>query len=803
MIKILQIFGCVFCLLIQLFLVVNKVEASNYLFDEEFNTRDENMWSFITNGGVINFDKGIMTLGSSGPGFPVVYSKIESIFSSSEDSTFEIKFKYNTYGRMGDGISIGFTGNTNYPFYQFSLWRDAGSQFTYNDFNRPEYGLCNPSGDWSDTGTRVNTGVSLDNNWHVLKIQRINTWYKIFLDEDKNPVPIYIAYGNQCVPKNIILGNPLSAGGIDWNSISLDYIRIYRTNDPPPTPTPVTLFTKKIIIIPGLGASWNTRAMVYNDTVPDDAWQMTPFVNNYQGLIETLEKGGLVKNEDFYVWNYDWRKPVSEIVGKLDNFINQNISADEKVDLVGHSLGGLTSRIWAQNNSDDPRLDKVIALGGPQQGALDAYNVWNGAVIPQGDWVENIAINVLVELQRKNFSTVVETLRNYAPVLKDLIPTFDFVKKNGKIVKVTDLKSVNNYLITKNSILGGLSSKIGAIIGTGVETKEWINLGKTNIFNQILGYWPDGEPISFNKGNGDGTVLFKSAGLGQNDIQLTSKHGDLVTDGITNILSQLDLSGLEPVTVDNVDLSGKLVFFIGSPATLNIICDGGSTAASDESGFALVDGLGNKVCRVKVIGTDNGTYHLVTGKVGNEESWRYYENEIKVGTSEVVTIEAISGRPSYSQNLDYWYELILRDINLLIGNFPKDKTLKSAKDAVLKKNVDLLMERIFSYRESSKETVITGRILDNLHEILIGKYQKYDGKIAKIAWKLVKNRKGIIDTLSTMYSKNGWKPSTFMSINYQKMTDLEKEGDMALVEGNVGRLYADMILISNFVSHFW
>lgn len=560
---------------------------------------------------------------------------------------------------------------------------------------------------------------------------------------------------------------------------------------------------KKIIIIPGLGASWNTRAMVYNDMVPDNSWQMTPFVNNYDGLVETLEKGGLKKNQDFYVWNYDWRRPVSEIVSKLNDFINQNVGADEKVDLVGHSLGGLTARIWAQNHSGDSRLDKVIAVGGPQRGAVDAYDVWNGAAIPEGDWVENIALQVLTELQRKNASTMVGVLRNYAPVFKDLIPTFDFVKKNGMVVKSTNLKSVNNYLLTNNSALGSLTDKIGAIVGTGVKTKEWVNLGKTNIFNQVLGYWPDGEPTGFDKGNGDGTVLLKSASLGQNDVQLLSKHGDLVTNGVGNILSELDLSGFTPVTANNVDLAGKLVFFIGSPAVLNISCDGGGTAVSDESGFALVDSVGNKICLVKVVGTDTGTYHLVTGKVGNEDSWRYYENEIIVGKSEVVIIDAGSGEAADGQNADYWYGLILRDINLLIGKYPKNTFLRLAKEAVLKKNSDLLMADVFNFRRGNKETTVTGRIINNLREILIGKYQKVDGRMANMAWKIVEGEKGFIDTLSIIYGKNGWKPSEYMSINYRKILDLEKNGQAALTNKKNGELYADLTLMSHLISHFW
>ena len=71
----------------------------------------------------------------------------------------------------------------------------------------------------------------------------------------------------------------------------------------------------KIIILPGLGASWNSDAIVYNKSVGVDQWKMTPFVANYNGLVNGLKQNGLKENNDFYVWNYDWRKPLNEIVG--------------------------------------------------------------------------------------------------------------------------------------------------------------------------------------------------------------------------------------------------------------------------------------------------------------------------------------------------------------------------------------------------------------------------------------------------------------------------------------------------------
>lgn len=803
MIKILQItkyFFIIFCVLCSVFF--KKAIASDYLFDEEFNTRNDNLWNFINNGGSIDISSGILTLNSTGVEFPVVYSKFEPIFSYTADSTFEVRFKYNNYGSMGDGISIGFTGSTNYPFYEFSLWRDAGAQFVFNNFNTIDFGNCNPTVDRSDLkGTRVPTNISLDNGWHILKIKRYYTSYLVYLDEETNKQPIFSVYGDECLPKNIILGNPLSAGKVDWNSLSIDYIRVYYSDDPP-SPTPILLQKKKIIIIPGLGASWNTRAMVYNDTAPDLNWQMTPFVNNYQGLIDTLKNGGLHEGEDYYVWNYDWRKPVAKIVENLNDFVNKNIGVDEKVDLVGHSLGGLTARIWAQTHSDDSRLDKVIALGGPQRGSVEAYDAWNGASLPEGDLVENVALNVLSELQRKNNITKVETLRNYAPVLKDLIPTFDFVKKNGSPIKATALKSVNSYLADVNNNISSLQENIKAVVGTGVQTKKWINLETTNIFNQILGYWPDGEPVSFEKGDGDGTVLTSSATLGQN-INMLSKHGELVSGGTVAILNELGLNGLTPIAENNVDLNGKLLFYIGSPAYLNVNCGGGITAVSDDLGFALVDGSKSMVCKVNIIGTDNGTYHLVTGKVGDDSSWHYFENEIGIGKSEVISIDTVNGDITENQNSDYWYKLILRDINLLINQYPKDKSLGLAKSAAEKKNVGLLMEKIFGFRNGSKETTVTGRIIDNLREILILNNRKPNKNAENAAWKLAKKETDIIDKLTTKFVKNGWKPTEFAAINYQNILTLKKYGDSALARGDIKELSADTTLLWQFVVHFW
>jgi pimeloyl-ACP methyl ester carboxylesterase len=266
----------------------------------------------------------------------------------------------------------------------------------------------------------------------------------------------------------------------------------------------------KIIIIPGLGGSWNTRAMVYGETVGDDRWQMTPFATNYDNLISALEDKGKVRDQDFFVWNYDWRPQVATIVSKLDNFIEQKVESNEKVDLVGHSLGGLVARIWGEENSSDSRLGKVISLGSPHQGAVKAYDAWAGADIADKPDMASIALNVLLTLQMKNYGSRVNTVRGFVPSIRDLLPVFDFTKKNGTALGFESMTTVNNYLVSKNLGAAAVFGDLRAMVGSGFNTKRWINLGENSVFDKVLGRWPDGKPINYLTDDGDGTVLISS-----------------------------------------------------------------------------------------------------------------------------------------------------------------------------------------------------------------------------------------------------------------------------------------------------
>ncbi len=257
----------------------------------------------------------------------------------------------------------------------------------------------------------VNITQNLD---HKIKVVLNKTNIKVYfdnfilIDENDEDENIYID-GDFC----------LMTWGGDYLGVSeniFDNIKIQDTA------------VNKVIILPGLGASWNAQAILSGSTSPSYQWTMTPFVNNYNLLISGLENNGLVNNQDYFVWNYDWRKPLEQIVNDFNNFVlGLNLATGEKINLVGHSLGGLVARVWTQDN---PLLvEETISLGSPHYGSLKAYEAWNGAKISDSVDIASIALNVLMQLQKKNFDTTVETLRQYAPIVFDLSPTFTFLKK--------------------------------------------------------------------------------------------------------------------------------------------------------------------------------------------------------------------------------------------------------------------------------------------------------------------------------------------------------------------------------------
>lgn len=778
-------------------------------FIDDFWNKDTSKWNYNENGGSVGIENGILTLSSSSNSFPVITRSFPGgVFLLGQDSTFEVRFKNNKIGPSGNGLGIGFTGVNGRPFYEFQIWADEFHRnvfFSTNDYFNSTYTNCTNFANQDYYSYNREASLVADNNWHTLRIEKRGVkWaderYYVFLDKEINPDPIFTSDLYQCSPNYLWMGNPLT-GSTNWTSFSFDYVTTFEgtgevvhptmtstpsptvtstptftptptltptptpTSTPTPTLTPTSIptptltptptkFSKKIIFVPGLGASWNTKAMVQGETVGDDLWKMTPFVRNYDRFISGLETNGLKSGEDFFVWNYDWRKPVGEIEVQLDSFINEKIKGGDKFVLVGHSLGAVVSRIWAQEHQDNQKLDGVIGLAGPQFGAVEAYSSWNGINLRGETDFYNVALNLAAILNKG------KSVRNFAPILKDLVPIFDFVRVDGEVLKTDNLVNKNTFLKSKDVGFGNIFS----YVGSGEKTKQWINLTKRNAVDKALGVWEDGSLVDYAYGNGDGTVLIRSANIGTSQT-FDVNHGSIVDLQTNEILTKLGL-GKTATMGESHNLKGKWLFFIGSPTRFNLQCDGKDLGGNDKDGFLMFENNGEKDCRLVLTGLGKGAYHLVMSKIGDEGSWHYFESEIGIGSTQSILFDADKGKLS-CQNSDYYLSLIKRDLALL-----PVKNRKIDNGDVMK-----LTNEVFNTRKVYQDSDITDRLVDNLQLWLSCKIG--DNKWSKARW--------LATRIWFSWYKPGRTLSVFEAENFQRIKEM--------IESGSGGLEAKMILI--------
>ena len=692
-----------------------------------------------------------------------------------------------TYGGSSFLLAKSFWNLSNYSIRVDSMNENGVDQnivFRINE-DRSQYYLLDlrfSDPDWSDGGEIVlwkynsNIGYSkmstfrelnrinlTQNEVHKIQIEANDSNIKIYFDtiliiniDDENPIlsgsfGFYNWGGSFCYGSTKNFFDNLIVGDFDYEQII--------------TPTPVK--KPKIIFLPGLGASWNTDAVVYNKSVDANQWKITPFVKNYKGLINALKQNGLEENTDFYVWNYDWRKPVNEIVTNLNSFINQKVSEDEKVILIGHSLGGLVSRIWAEDNKNDSRLEKVIDLASPNLGSADTYEIWNGGQVSDLTKISSIAFKILLKIQGVNTKTDMEAVRKYFPIVKDLLPTFNFISKNGNILTNNKLETNNTYLSDKNNMVD-IGTTLKLFTGNGFKTIDSINLKNNNVFDKVLGIWPDGRinKVSYST-NGDGTVLTKSANYGKTDfVEINSKHGEIIDKTVNQVMTEIGLSQTD-VIGETQDLSNSLVVFVGSPVNYSVKCDNESPV-NDDNGFVVIKNNNYKSCNINLVGIGNGLIHVVTGNT-NDDNWSYWEKNIIKGEINNIKINPTNGQIiNDKDNISFLKSIIKADINSLLTSNKNNKFLKEALKNLDKNQPKILIVNIFGFRNGNNERILSEKIIDN-STIWLSLVNKCSKNEANSGLKIISSYQNLINNLISVKNKKGSKISENAAISYQKM----------------------------------
>lgn len=134
------------------------------------------------------------------------------------------------------------------------------------------------------------------------------------------------------------------------------------------------------LILPEDGVPQGSEAMI-----PDRIFRSIYGQDYFEGLINELTNSGYEEGKDLFVFPYDWRLDINQIVdgentnplivslkGKIEEIKSQTGAV--KVDIVAHSLGGLVAKRYIQKYGSD-NVNKFVDIATPHFGAPKAFKI--------------------------------------------------------------------------------------------------------------------------------------------------------------------------------------------------------------------------------------------------------------------------------------------------------------------------------------------------------------------------------------------------------------------------------------------
>ena len=410
-----------------------------------------------------------------------------------------------------------------------------------------------------------------------------------------------------------------------------------------------------VLIIPGIGGSWNWDKML--GSVFSDKWDFSPTDHTYESLVKSFENKGYQKGKDLRIVFYDWRKDNHE---SAENFLIpiiddlKKVSFDEKYDIVAHSMGGIVTMDYLHNHGDQA-IDKVVLLGTPLGGSAKAYPVWEGGTIPK-DW--NVLWYYLQIWKFKNiniFTSDYDFINEHIPSTKQLLPIYNYTIPKGSSdpAYYDEMQEYNQYL---NDLFWSTNNLFGdntlIIEGSDVPTTKMIDVKEYQGANQGK-IWKDGipvfDPLHKDETQGDGTVVNASSAFdflptdpnhplfpGAKSEKLSgTSHAQLPTASTAKIhdflFAQQPPHGDYPLPSEN-----KLVFTFASPVDVKIIASDGkyitksentigkafyySDGQSDGPKIVEVEDPASGIYKVELTGNGNGEYHMLASKQNGENN---------------------------------------------------------------------------------------------------------------------------------------------------------------------------------------
>jgi len=448
-----------------------------------------------------------------------------------------------------------------------------------------------------------------------------------------------------------------------------------------------------VILIPGTLGSWNLFGR----------WELDPLLHTYDDLWSALQQpgAGYVPGETLFGFPYQWRVSneltAYDLMHKIDQV--QTLAGAEKVDIIAHSMGGLVTRYYIENELylqdddgiDDIDIDQVIFLGTPHQGATKSYLTWEAGEVgvDPNDFLAQRIFSI--EANFNGFADVFDYIRNLPVIsVQQLLPIFDYLKDkdSGLIRTYPDNYPANVFLDDLNSAdkLAKLNQVRGLNIIGKIGADSTIDVLRVVPDDNMYNKWEHGYPEKFNNilfggdhgleyGEGDGTVPNRSNNHLTNfpTIELNYDHSGIVTEAQTIIIKEL--TGFEPVNMIRENIFTKwLLIRVFSPVDFQVINPNGLMLGKDfntnqslnqipaafysgfdQSGpeFALIPDPVEGDYQIIIQGTDVGLYDVGLSYIGDDQALDefIYQIPIKVGEQDRFDFELDPSQPEVQIDL--------------------------------------------------------------------------------------------------------------------------------------------------------
>lgn len=404
-----------------------------------------------------------------------------------------------------------------------------------------------------------------------------------------------------------------------------------------------------IVLVPGYFSSWNKEGLLHNNS-DGSSWYIPSFVKEYDGFLQTLHTLGYEEGTDLFVFAYDWRKPLQHSTDDLENFLQQNIwshDPDRKVDLVGHSFGGVLSRVYSQKFPSE-RIGKIVTVGAPHRGVIQTYSPLEAGEVLRDNSLFWFGTKLMIYLNRLDYRTDRDLVRSLIPSLFDLFPTYEFLRtSHGNMKPVASLSIQNTFLPSYNSDTSTVQDKLTVIYGDK-DSKSSPNLYQVSDkrgVNKVLGIYADGEPIRTSYTNGDYLVPLQSAQLGSQELSLPLDHTELIytQSGIEAILNSLQIehATLNIAEGSATSISPSIFVLAQSPVQMTLTSQNGSY--SEEDGILVVPNAPQGSYTLSISKQNPGPYRITLAQISrNNDTWEQFEGVIDqadVGETDIYSIE--------------------------------------------------------------------------------------------------------------------------------------------------------------------